>query len=900
MTNTDVYNMSEVLLDLQKNMMEETDEEALAVGTYGFFNAAISKMIVDSVRIAADNSNEVFPTRAKYDKNILTHAMNNEITDVNAIPATIPIQLCLLQENLDSLLDLRGGSVTISTECAFYLGDYEYHFDYPIVITKQEIEGHKFVYTARYDGVEEYKNDLSDIVNPFLPSPYIFKMNSRNYIFIIARLRQVERIVETQKILTNNIIDNKTYLFSFENQLAGFEVYVNMASSQDGKPIKLTPVFEGSIIPHGTNYYCWYTYLDEDTIRVKFDADSYMPSINDDIQTIIYTTHGEECNFTFMENIIATLEDTENNTYNNLEYMIIAQGDSAGGKNKMSMDDLKALLPKQAQSRGNIINSKDIQNYFSSLSTKDVKIQPIIKVDNQIMRVYYLYLLMRDDENMIVPTNTLDVLFDVTKADTINNIVGTTHQYVYNQGCYIGYSAETGAKVLKINPEDPESEEEGYDKLSDYEFIYTLPYKTVITDEGPMVSYFMDTVDKKYETFYEYIGTGTPVQFICQYMHFVRNIEDDHYELRFDLIQNIEEDFNIVTVDEETGEETVNIKLIALAEDDTATIQRFFIGDYLGKDDTNGIGYKFKIDFRTSGAMTANNYVRMINCYQIGTDISQPVIVPEVWDCPYDLKLHIYAIVKFDNISAGNNGLGEYVKGIEGYSCTNVYTTSKNELISLYENYTEISSSVVDPTRSHYVGPEEGYFTVKSVPLLRRSYAMDQTKLSKFLNKLNEFRDYIYKALDILEGGFKIDFKYYNTYGPSFLYTANSAKDLRLNRVNISLDFDLYLKKISDDYTRNYIIRDILNMVEDLNSEPDRHITNIVAEILNKYSNSIYYISFRGLNSDCKDDEGKCIYDANNQHLYCKEELDIGDIPEFININRLDDGTPDINITLTS
>ena len=52
-SNTDIYNMSEALFDLQKNIMEETDEETLVLGTYGFFNAAISKMIVDNIIINA-------------------------------------------------------------------------------------------------------------------------------------------------------------------------------------------------------------------------------------------------------------------------------------------------------------------------------------------------------------------------------------------------------------------------------------------------------------------------------------------------------------------------------------------------------------------------------------------------------------------------------------------------------------------------------------------------------------------------------------------------------------------------------------------------------------------------------------------------------------------------------
>ena len=89
--NTDIYNMNEALFNMQKNMMEETDEETLSLGTYGWFNSAISQMIVSNIKVAADNSNEVFATRAKYDKNVIYHAINSEITAINAVPASIPV-----------------------------------------------------------------------------------------------------------------------------------------------------------------------------------------------------------------------------------------------------------------------------------------------------------------------------------------------------------------------------------------------------------------------------------------------------------------------------------------------------------------------------------------------------------------------------------------------------------------------------------------------------------------------------------------------------------------------------------------------------------------------------------------------------------------------------------------
>ena len=92
------------------------------------------------------------------------------------------------------------------------------------------------------------------------------------------------------------LLENKMYLFDFENQLASFSIF---AKEEDGTVIKINSYFENTAIPSNETYYCWYTYIDENTVRVKFEPNSYMPSINTKISTVVLTTQGSKCNFEY-------------------------------------------------------------------------------------------------------------------------------------------------------------------------------------------------------------------------------------------------------------------------------------------------------------------------------------------------------------------------------------------------------------------------------------------------------------------------------------------------------------------------------------------------------------------------------------------------------------------------
>lgn len=874
--NTDIYNMSQVLLDLQRQYFEEESTETLAVGMYGFMNAVFSKMMQTSIKIASEMANEVFPTKARLEKNIITHAIANNITDINAVPAKIDIILCLLESDFNKILDEQNtSSVIIDKNCKFFVGEYEYHLDYDMIISKSTLANNVSVYTARYDMT--IPNRLSDIEIPYLPSPYVVNQNGDTYIFISCHLRQVEHNIIYNKLITNDNIDNKTYEFEFENQLAAFDVYVK----EKGNTIHLVPIFEGSNT-EGVINYCLYTYIDSSTIRVKFDGLSYMPKINAEIETHIKTTHGATCNFSYKDSIIATLEDTDRFSYSGMQIAIIPTSDSEGGQDKKSVKELRRILPKEALSRGSLINVTDLNNYFNSLNTKSNRMKFEEKVHNQFERAYYSYLLIKDNLGNIVPTNTIDLYAKESDFEIINNPGNPNlRQYIFRQGCYIGYKMRDGYWIGELL-KDPSSAQ-----LAEYPFLYTIPFKAVINYVGPFISYYMTTVNDNYKTLFSYINDNAPLQFICPTVSWNRNniVDTDRYILSFELKQNIDVDMGIITTDPDTGERICNLKVVAIIYDEVGIPYRYMLGSLDNYD--GGYTYKFRIDFITPDIINEENCIRIDNTYLIMGNGEQ-----QYGYFPQNTQIDIYVLNKFKDeegnpISYGIHDLDKYVaEGLEDYTVTNTYSIMGG--LNFFDNYSEIISTVVTPELIYDERTNETVngFKLSGVPVIKHSYANNKRNINNFINAIKIRKAYIDEALKILENQFGIDFKFYNTYGPANVYTLDGKT--KVNRVNLTLNFNLSLRKSSDDYTKDYIIKFIKDYIENLDNAGDIHIPNLIAEITKNYQNSIYYIEFRGFND----------YSTEYQHLYYNNNNQINTVSEFACINIKDDGSPDINIKI--
>ena len=127
--NSDIYNLSQLVDDVKKTFIPEETDETLAIGTYGYIGALESHRLQTQVQMTGELSNESFPSRARLERNVITHAIMANIEDINAIPAKMTTYLIIKESDVDYYLDRSNMTFTIDRECPIYIGDFEFHLE---------------------------------------------------------------------------------------------------------------------------------------------------------------------------------------------------------------------------------------------------------------------------------------------------------------------------------------------------------------------------------------------------------------------------------------------------------------------------------------------------------------------------------------------------------------------------------------------------------------------------------------------------------------------------------------------------------------------------------------------------------------------------------------------------
>ena len=873
---SDVYGINNYVNEIKKRFTPEVNEDTLMLGIFGYTGQVLSDMYQNTIVMASEFSNESIPTKAKFEKNIIAHALGLGITDINATPATLDVLLTFIEDditNWSGARDANGNDLpwtfTFDKDTPIYLGNYCFHVDYDIEIRKILLKHagaeNKFAYTAKY--IIDVENPISDITNPYLTSPVKMNVNGTNIIFTKCTLHQVSKSTIHKKILSDNSIAAKTTTFEFEGQLASFTIDV----TEGGVTTHLIPVYEGLSVDTKNKPYFYYTYMDSNTIRIKFDRNSYAPRINSDLQINIQTTEGEGGNFTFNPEVYPGFSfESEKYGYSNIGCEIRpVTGDSAYGANKKSIDDLKKLIPKEALSRGSITNLTDLENYFNAINTDNSVLYLYKKRDNALMRLYYTFIIIRDALNNIIPTNTIDIKVRADQLQTEDGI-----KLVFNKGNIIRL-ADGDSKGELYNIEDGIDEYDGA-------FYYVIPYNFIINANPIYGMYYLSIIDAKKFLDFSYINEKCLYQYIATSISIYRGyIESPNtYEMIINMEQNIEEDSNddtsIIEHDDNGQITNVNIRCIAVfyGGDDNTTPLRWTEAEFVKYDQSANIfSYKFK--FTTDDYIDSENRIK-INAEGMH-DINATTQTAAYLNGNTKCIIHI---LSKQGEEYGLNNLQTLIPGLEGYTLSNSYTVVDG--VDFFYDYSDIISSVVTVERD---ADDNEYFVIRDVPVVKYDYFSTEDKVMNFCKELVSRKTYINYASEILEDAFGMDFKFFNTYGPSKLFAIDIIGRL-IDRTNLSLTFKTKLNPSYSTNIINDIITDIKAYIEDINNISSIHMPNLVTEITTKYREYLVYFEFIDMNGQ----------GPNAQHLYAQPMPSELTIPEFININTLEDGTPDITI----
>ena len=886
--STDFYKINEFVNEVKQNFTDNIPEDTLMLGTFGYLGEMFSKSIQNACIMASEYCNEGIPTRAKYEKNVIAHALGLGIDDINAVPAQMEVLLTIVEDDL--LNQMTEDSFIFDRDSKIYFGNFEFHPDYDIKISRVKTLNNKYTYTAKY--IIDIENPISDITNPYLTPPAKINVNGVNLIYIKILIRQVEKTELYTKVLDSNTIESKTFTFEFGSQLAAFTVDV----TEGNTTTHLIPVYEGLNVPNSKYPYIYYTYLDSNTIRCKFDRDfSYAPRINADIKVNLQTSQGESGVFTLADNVYPQFVfDSEKYGYTNLacEFKPITN-ESIYGANKKSVDDLKKMIPKEALARDSISTLKDLQNYFNQIDNDDSMVYLFKKRDNCFERLYYTFLLMKNEANVIIPTNTIDLKLDpnLLIGGTLNG--ETSLKYTLKKGSKISYKNGIGTIITDSDL----TEEEDETSYTGEEFLYTIPYDITINTDPIYTMYRVSTINQKYELNFSFINENAKYQFIATKILWERPYTADEgiYTLTIETEQNIvDENSNMIVYNEEGEIEKCNLNCYAVFYDkSTGEAIRWSKAEFIGYDNTVNI-FHFEFTFKTNDIVDNDNRIRIEGdgLYDINnTNESYAHFYSNT-----NIQIHFVAEQDKDY---GLNGLDKLIPNLKG-TLSNSYSPING--IDFFYNFSEIINTIaiyhekeVDDEGT-IIEDSNPFFILKGVPVVRHDYFSTEDKAEYFFNELIKRKSYIDYAVLILEDGFGIDFKFFNTYGPSKLFTLDNNSEY-INRVNLNLTFRLKLKANYDKNIIQNITVDIKEYIEDIHSINNLHIPNLITEITNTYSEDIVFFEFVDMNG----------FGPGVQHLYNMQlnNNNLIAVPEFININTLElleNNTlvyrPDININI--
>ena len=230
---------------------------------------------------------------------------------------------------------------------------------------------------------------------------------------------------------------------------------------------------------------------------------------------------------------------------------------------------------------------------------------------------------------------------------------------------------------------------------------------------------------------------------------------------------------------------------------------------------------------------------------------------------------------------------------------TNVYSTYQG--INLLHDYSNIMNSYVTSIKTNDIfNPDseqiESYI-INRVPCLRYFYWHNEERVLTFIKEMKKKINYVLDAISRLECTFGLDYKFFNTYGPSNMYhLTDDDGDVTDLIDNVALTMTFRAKFYNEDSDAESIIVKIKDSIKDylenLDQLDDIHFPNITTKIETEFAEYLIYFEFVSFN----------VYDATTQHIITVEDMEmLSMVPEFLHVDTNDlNGLPYINIRLVT
>ena len=566
-------------------------------GTLGLVNDLMATTTEDIVHGMMIARREFYPNTAQYTKSLYRMAAAREMDAPMAKPAIATILLMIQQSDILKYGEQNENLHTFVLDDTFvaYVGDLPFMLDYPIEILSVQRENGKYAHTTHYDFY--INNSLSTSNERYLPNK-VMNYKGTDYLIIAATMRQISKTYDSQLVTSNSIVNTVTMDFSYDGNLANFEVFYK--ENDTSARVQLEKHLVDSSIPKVP--FCWYQLVDDSTIRLTFPANAYfVPRLNSTISIEIATTLGSSGNFDSYESDIVSENNSTRYPYNGqVPVFGTVDGAATGGEDVITKEEFRTQVMRAYATNHTYITVNDLQLYFDQLmeGTKD-RFKFVKKRDDAFIRLYGAFLLMKDEANNVVPSNTLDIeldpledqqdfdlyseavrrfiikpgalftykrneedkfvlhrVHDVKLSDDITRYDTDQGQYVCSQ-CGYHYMGEDFTK----EPAEytcPQCGAEKMNFVSD-RFIFTNPYLISVSIDNFMAGYYMNSVNAHHDLSYTAVNDESIVQFIAKHFKVERNAiaGENYYKFSVAISPSVE-------IDESTIYQTRDESVVAL------------------------------------------------------------------------------------------------------------------------------------------------------------------------------------------------------------------------------------------------------------------------------------------------------------------------------------------------
>lgn len=492
-------------------------------GVFGYVNEVMATTESDTAHAVSVARREFYPNTAKYTKSLYKMAALQQISYPFANPAVATVVLLLREEEIIKNAEFSNGryKFVLDNSMVISADGIPFLMDYPIVIIAKQVRLGKsildqestdedasthYAYTVRYD--TQYSNDINRITTNYLSSRVVTWAGERILLCKIG-VHQCSVNVMTENINKLQTVNNVSLDFPFDGKLCNFEVFYSESEGSAVYQLKKLPLNANAI----NDKFCMYSLVDDQTLRITFPENAYFtPKFNSEVTVKIYTTLGSEGNFPLYKGTLQCTPDSDTYAYNNM-LSIVGQieGSSIGGTDFPSQDDFRSDVVAAYATCKTITTENDLQIYLDSITT-DTRNKVIFnkKRDDVFERLYGAYMLLKDIEGNIVPSNTLtlelsesevDVYFDkynraVIKPGAVYKYQDKDHFITSEYNVYnTGFSLNTD-----IN-----------DNIRD--FCYTNIFLIQVNRSPDLVGYYLNTVNKTVGVDLTYVNDKSYVQF---------------------------------------------------------------------------------------------------------------------------------------------------------------------------------------------------------------------------------------------------------------------------------------------------------------------------------------------------------------------------------------------------